>query len=325
MTLPHVTEHALSADLLTLTAFAPSASRVGRGTATAAVCRFYEAHRPLAATMMLSSEGFGRSRRVHSNRTEALSLSMPIAVTVVDRPSRMIWWLRSLATVLPDRLVLVRSLGPAARVDQNPAAVKQLLILVDPRRPGSCATLIDRLHTQGLWAAWAFPEVTPRRWWETFRAFPVTVVGEQRQLARALNSDTLAVCGERTLVGASASCDGATAAARLGCSLDPWVSITFASPHHTCGGASRHHRVIRALRIAGAAGATTFAASHGYVGPTRPQRPRRVSIGRHTPIVTTIAAEAQEVELCRSILLEFATAQDLITCEPVCRVVLPHE
>lgn len=328
MALSHTTEQLRSADFLTLTAFVPSASRIGTGTAMDAVCRMYETCRPLAATMTLASEGFGRSGRVYSDRTEVLSFSMPIAVSFVDRPSRVLPWLRSLTELLPGRLVLLRALWTSTVEQQQPSAIQPMWIMGDRRRPDQCAGLIDRLHAHGLWAAWAFTDFTPRRWWSAFGILPVTVVDEQRRLARAMDPDVMARYGDRTLVGAYAMRSGATAvtARQLGeCCLVPWMRITFLSPKHTCGGAARHRRAIHAMRAAGGTGATTFAASCGYLRPARPQRPRRARVGRHTPIVTTIATDERLLDLCMNVLQESATAQDLITCEPVSRVVPPHD
>jgi PII-like signaling protein len=313
-----------SADYLALTAFVPSASRIGRLPGPAAVWRFYEGHEPDAATVTLASEAFGRSRRLATTRIEVLSHSMPVAILVVDRPHRVARWLRPLVDLLPTRLMLMGRLWSMPAAEATRSTTMHEALVLDPDCHGSCSDLVDCAHAQGLPGAWALVNAAPKRWSAVFSSLSVAIVGEQQHLARTLQLDR----GWATLgaIGAPQALWSTTQSSSTdlgGCTLTPWTRIRFTTSSHTRGGATRHQRVVHQLRTGGGPGATTFSACHGYVRPASPRRARLLDVTLHAPITTVIATDAQRLALCLRVIHEVANAADLITCEPVHRVSRP--
>lgn len=83
------------------------------------------------------------------------------------------------------------------------------------------------------------------------------------------------------------------------------------------GGEPLHETLVRRLREAGAAGATTMRGVWGFHGDHAPHGERLLSLGRHTPLLTMVLDSAEKTQRWFEIVDELTSQVGLVTCENV--------
>jgi len=78
-----------------------------------------------------------------------------------------------------------------------------------------------------------------------------------------------------------------------------------------------HRAIVRRLRSAGIAGATTQRGMWGFHGDHAPHGDRLLQLGRHVPAVTVVIDSAERIAAAFAVIDELTAEQGLVTSEIV--------
>jgi PII-like signaling protein len=280
-------------------------------------------------------EGFGVKHRLATERSLTLSEDLPLLAVAIDRSARIEGLVedvralcgRGLVTLERARLLELDDPLTLAGADTSG---KLTIFLGRQWRVGSLPGHVAAtrcLHRHGVAAAITLlgldGTLGARRRRARFHArnrdVPVMVlaVGGSDALTaalaelRALLPDARIVLERATLLGRG----GAGAGHEPG-GL-PWQKLVLYS---ACDGGAqepRHAELVRALRHAGAAGATTLRGEWGFAGGERPHGERLWSMRRRAPLMTVTLDSAENVARWREIAQAHQLDRDVLTCEQV--------
>lgn len=100
--------------------------------------------------------------------------------------------------------------------------------------------------------------------------------------------------------------------------LSFWQKLTvYTGEQARHGRAPLHETLVRRLRGAGAAGATTLRGVYGFHGDHAPHGERLLTLGRHTPLLTIVMDTPENVVRWFQIVDELTSEVGLVTCENV--------
>jgi PII-like signaling protein len=294
-----------------------------------ALADVYAAHRIRASVVLRGVEGFGVKHHLHSDRQLTLSEDLPLVSVAVDRRERVEDVLGEVVGLFGDGLI---TLERAVMPDGDPPPVGDATKLTVYVRRGDHVRVVDVLHRHGVAGATALLGVDGTAGGERRRArffaansdVPqmVIAVGDAEPIAAALDElDEPLVTLERVRIckrDGVRLCEPEPVAASDSSGLGVWQKLMV-----YCGEQSRHDgrplyaELVRALRAAGAAGATCLRGVWGYHGDHQPHGDSLWQLRRRVPVVTVIVDTPERIRAWFDIVDALTAETGLVTSEQV--------
>ena len=336
----------MNADCLELTVYFGERERAHGGFLADALCDIYARHELQASVVMRGVEGFGAKHQLRSDRLLTLSEDLPLVAVAVDTRPRIEAALRDvnelrfrgLVTLARTRMLTGRgaSVPPAL---EPPEAIRLTVYVGRRERVGekpAYEAIVDLLHRRGGAGATVLLGIDGTAHGVRRRArflgrnaqvpLMVVSVGDGERIAGLLPelSSMLArpliglgrvrVCkrdGER-LAEPGPVPDAGAAAAEVRQQL-----IVYASEQSRHRGHPLASRLVRDLRAAGAAGATSLRGIWGYHGDQRPHGDSFWQLRRRVPALTVIVDAPDRIQDWFGIFDELTDETGLVTSETV--------
>jgi PII-like signaling protein len=341
-------------DCLKLTVYFGERDRVGRRFLADALVDVYARHELETSLVMRATHGFGAKQLLRTDRLLTLSEDLPLVSVAVDTRPRIETALAELAELPFDGLLTLERArmltGPFERVElaqQLDEATKLTVYLGRQERAGgrpAHLAVVDLLHRQGIAGATVLLGVdgTARGVRRRARFFgrnaqvPLMVIsiGDGGRIAaalpelgallsrplvtlervRILKRDGVRLAEPRQPPGSDAS------------GLEIWQKLmVYAGEQSRHGDEVLYTELVRRLRAAGAAGATSLRGVWGYHGDHRPHGDSFWRLRRRVPVVTVLVDRPERVRHWFAIVDELTSETGLVTSEivPAMRVTGP--
>jgi PII-like signaling protein len=347
----------MNEDCLKLTSYFGERQRTAsNGFAADALLDLY-GRRGIATSILLrGAEGFGAGQRLRTDVSLSLSEDLPLTAVAVDTRSRIEGLLDSTADLLRSGLVTLErarlltgdlaGVGPGKAPDEE----TKLTVYVGRQervyRVPAFVAVCDLLHRRGIAGATALLGVDGTAHGERERAaffsrnagtpMMVIAVGSGERIARVLpelgallrqplltlervticKRDGHLLCRPPTVPDSRPAGDLAELppAALLPAAHKLMVYTSEAALHD---GQPIHRAIVRRLRAAGMAGATTQRGMWGFHGDHPPHGDRLLQLGRHVPAVTIVIDTPERIQAAFDIIEDLTAEQGLVTCETV--------
>jgi PII-like signaling protein len=341
-------------DCLKLTVYFGERDRVGRRFLADALVDVYARHELQTSVVMRATQGFGAKQLLRTDRLLTLSEDLPLVSVAVDTRRRIETALAEVAALRFDGLLTLeraRMLSvPFEGVELPPepgGATKLTVYLGRQERAGgrpAHLAVVDLLHRHGIAGATVLLGVdgTARGVRRRARFFgrnaqvPLMVisVGDGGRIAaalpdlgallsrplitlervRILKRDGVRLAEPRELPGSDAS------------GLEIWQKLmVYAGEQSRHGDEVLYTELVRRLRAARAAGATSLRGVWGYHGDHRPHGDSFWRLRRRVPVVTILVDRPERVRQWFAIVDELTSETGLVTSEivPAMRVTGP--
>jgi PII-like signaling protein len=341
-------------DCLKLTVYFGERDRVGRRFLADALVDVYARHELEASLVMRATQGFGAKQLLRTDRLLTLSEDLPLVSVAVDSRPRIEAALAEVAALRFDGLLTLERArmltGPPERVelrDEPGEATKLTVYLGRQERAGgrpAHLAVVDLLHRSGIAGATVLLGVdgTARGARRRARFFgrnaqvPLMVisVGDGGRIAAALPE--LGGLLSRPLVTLERvrilKRDGVRLAeppqppGSDASGLEIWQKLmVYAGEQSRHGDDVLYTELVRRLRAAGAAGATSLRGVWGYHGDHRPHGDSFWRLRRRVPVVTVLVDRPERVRHWFGIVDELTSETGLVTSEivPAMRVTGP--
>jgi PII-like signaling protein len=332
-------------DCLKLTVYFGERDRVGRRFLADALVDVYARHELEASLVMRATQGFGAKQLLRTDRLLTLSEDLPLVSVAVDTRPRIEAALAELAALRFDGLLTLeraRMLTGAFERAELPGelheATKLTVYLGRQERAGgrpAHLAVVDLLHRRGIAGATVLLGVDGTARGARRRArflgrnaqVPLMVisVGDGGRIAAALPLVTL----ERVRI---LKRDGVRLAeppqppGSDASGLEIWQKLmVYAGEQSRHGDDVLYLELVRRLRAAGAAGATSLRGVWGYHGDHRPHGDSFWRLRRRVPVVTVLVDRPERVRHWYGIVDELTSETGLVTSEivPAMRVTGP--
>ena len=337
----------LDADCVKLTSYFGERQRVaGDGFAADALLDLYGRHRLATSILLRGAEGFGARQRLRTDRLLSLSEDLPLIAVAVDTRSRIDEVLDPTARLISSGLVTLeraRLLSgdiPAVTLIEDADEETKLTIYLGRQervyRTPAFVAVCDLLHRRGLAGATALLGVDGTAHGERQRAgffsrnagtpMMVIAVGSGARIGRVLPElgallrrplltlERVRICkrdGSRLCAPSALSGTDETG-------MPLWRKLMiYTSEAALHDGQPIHRTIIRRLRAAGLAGATTVRGVWGFHGDQAPHGDRLLQLGRHVPVVTSVIDAPERIAAAFDIIDSLTTEQGLVTSETV--------
>lgn len=342
------------ADGLKLTAYFGERDRVGGAYLTDVLADTYARHELAASVLLRGMQGFGAKHLLRTDRLLTLSEDLPLASVAVDARPRIEAALAEVAELdfhglvtLERAALLTDGLAEVELPEALHEATKLTVYLGRHERAGgriAYEAVVDELHRHGVAGATVLLGVdgtvhgVRRRagFFARNTAVPLMViaVGEGAAIAAALPRIGALLQRPVATLERVRVCkrDGVRLAEprhlpdRDPSGLGVWQKLmVYAGEQSRHGGAPLHAELVRALREAGAAGATTLRGVWGYHGAHRPHGDTLWQLRRRVPVVTVIVDTPQRARRWFGLVDEITDETGLVTSEmvPALRVAGP--
>jgi PII-like signaling protein len=329
-------------DGLKLTTYFGERDRVGGAFVADAFCEIYARHELRASLVMRGVEGFGIKHVRRTDRLLSLSEDLPIVAVAVDSRPRIEAALREVQTIPFEGLVTLeraRMLATGATPADLPDATKLTVHVGRHERIGAAPAheaLVALLHARGIAGATVLLGVDGTVAGERRRArffarnvgvpLIVVAVGAGDRIAAVLPE--LAALPGRPLVTLErvriCKRDGELLAGPGGVpatdasGLPVWQKLmVYAGEQSRHAGQPLSGRLVRALRQAGAAGATSLRGIWGYHGGHPPHGDAPWQLRRRVPVVTVLVDTPARIRELFTIVDEITGETGLVTSEVV--------
>jgi PII-like signaling protein len=322
----------VSDGLLKLTVYFGESDRAAGRLASEAVTDLYQSADIRLAVLLRGIQGFGLRHHMHTDRVLTLSEDLPLVSIAVDSPERIQGVAAGLRRLLGDGLVTLERARAAGTVPRGDPHAK--LTVYCGR--GEWRDAANVLRTCGLAGATALLGVDGMmggerrrgRFFAHNRDVPAMLIGTgepaavERALAEVGRMPTRpAVTLERiTLLkrGGNRVADVPHVPDRDATNLNLWQRLTVhAGEDASHGGHALHLEIVRRLRRAGAAGATSLRGIWGYTddGPEHIDRP--FSLARRVPVTTVVADTPDRIRGWFEVIDELTDTSGMVTSEVV--------
>jgi PII-like signaling protein len=336
----------VNADCLKLTTYFGERDRADGGFLADAFTGIYARHELQTSLLMRGVEGFGARQHLHTDRLLSLSEDLPLVSVAVDTRPRIeaaladVDRLRFAGLVTLERAWMLTGGSVPREVPWEGDAATKLTVYVGRQerlagRPAHEA-VVALLHARGVAGATVLLGVDGTahgvreraRFFGRNAAVPLMViaVGDTRgvldvlpELAAMLRRplvtlERLRVCkrdGERLA-------EPRHLAERDPSGLAMWQKLmVYAGEQAQHEGRPLHHGLIRELRQAGAAGATSLRGIWGYHGDHRPHGDSFWQLRRRVPVVTVIVDAPERIRRWFAIVDRLTDETGLVTSEMV--------
>jgi PII-like signaling protein len=327
----------VSDETLKLTTYFGERDRAGGAFLADALVELYARHRLRASLVMRGVGGFGVKHHLHTDRLLTLSEDLPMVSVAVDERARIEGALGEVVALSGDGLITLErtAVGPISGQDATKLTVYVGRGERVEGRPAHVA-VVDVLHRHGVAGASVLLGVDGTVRGERRRArflaanaqvpMMIIAIGDAEPIAAALAQlrtllDDPLVTLERVRV---CKRDGATVEPpQVATATDPSGLAVWQKMMVYCGEQSRHgdeplaSALIRALRRAGAAGATALRGVWGYHGDHAPHGDRLLQLRRRVPVVTVIVDTPEQIARWFAIVDELTDETGLVTMEQV--------
>jgi PII-like signaling protein len=346
----------LNEDAVKLTSYFGERQRSAGRFAADALLDLYGRHEVATSILLRGTEGFGARQRLRTDRSLTLSEDLPLIAVAVDTRKRLEPLAAVAARVCGAGLVTLeraRLLSgdiPALSLPEGVHEETKLTIYLGRQervdRVPAFVAVCDLLHRRGIAGATALLGVDGTAHGHRERAaffsrnaatpMMIIAVGSGSCIARVLPElgglltrplltlERVRICKrDGVLLSSPPTHRGAglpaTALPAMGDSgLPVWhklmVYTSEAALHH---GQPVHRAIVRRLRGAGIAGATTQRGMWGFHGDHAPHGDRLLQLGRHVPAVTVVIDSAERVAAAFAVIDELTAEQGLVTSEIV--------
>jgi PII-like signaling protein len=336
----------MNEDCLKLTTYFGERDRTPDGLLADELMNLYGGHRLQASVLLRGAEGFGRLHHRHTDRLLSLSEDLPAVSVAVDTSERIESMLervlqikrRGLLTLERARL-LSGEIGPVQLPETLGEATKLTIYLGRQERvlrtPGFVA-VCDLLHRRGIDGATVLLGVDGISRGRRARArflgrnadvpMMIIAVGSGERIARVLPElgellreplltlERVRVCKrDGELLATPHELPGTD---EHGLAL--WQKLMIhTSNNATHEGHPLHLAIIRRLRGADAAGATSLRGIWGFHGAHAPHGDKLLQLRRHVPVITIVIDTPQEIARSFEIIDELTNERGLVTSEMV--------
>jgi len=324
----------------------PGGERLGDEFLADTLSEIYERHRLRSSLVMRGVEGFGIKHHLHTDRLLTLSEDLPLVSVAVDTSARVREALREVEALRFDGLVTLeraRILADEIKAQELPAALTETTKLtvyvgrherVGGRRVYEA--VVDLLHRSGVPGAIVLLGVDGtahgRRQRARFFAANAHVptmiiaVGPRPKMTELLPElgallprplmtlERVTVCKREGQVLCAPEALPATDPSGLGV----WQKLmVYSTEQAQSDGHPLHHRLIRSLRRAGAAGATSLRGLWGYAPGELPHGDSFWQLRRRLPILTVVVDTPQRIHEWFGVVDQVTGASGLVTSEMV--------
>jgi PII-like signaling protein len=345
----------VNVDCLKLTTYFGERDRADGGFLADAFTAIYARHELQTSLVMRGVEGFGAKQQLRTDRLLTLSEDLPMVSVAVDTRARIEAALRDVTQLRFDGLVtlerarmLTASIGPVTLSPELGAATKLTVYLGRRQRVGgrpAHAAVVDLLHRRGIAGATVLLGVDGTahgvreraRFFGRNGAVPLMViaVGDGARIADALPQlgsmlarplvtlERVRVCkrdGERL---AEPTYVPETDPSGLGI----WQKLmVYAGEQSRHAGHPLSGQLVRGLREAGAAGATSLRGIWGYHGDHRPHGDSLWQLRRRVPVVTVVVDTPERIRRWFAVVDDITDETGLVTSElvPAFRATAPE-
>jgi PII-like signaling protein len=315
----------------------------GPQLANDALMACFAEHRPVVATVLRGIEGFGLNRRIHAERFPDVSTDLPLLAVAVDARERILAMLEDVDRAVPRGLVTLEqarlATGPdvaEAECPDGPGEAAKLTIHCGSgervgRRP-AYRELVALLRRGGASGATVLPGVDGllqgrRRRARLFSAnagTPMTIISVGRldrllrslpQLAQIVVEPIVTLEPIAQLKHDGVQLEPLPSAPRAGADgPGVWQTIrVYTRRSAQVNGRAVHSELVRCLREAGAAGATTILGDWGFSSDERPYGDRLGSVSSHRPTYTVYVDRPQKVAAVWPLLDELTAEHGIVT------------
>jgi PII-like signaling protein len=332
----------VNTDCLKLTCYFGERRRSGGRFAADALLDLYGREQVATSILLRGAEGFGAARRPRTDRSLTLSEDLPLAAIAVDERSRIerlagpASRLLGAGLVTVERARLIDGASPGQEVSDETKLTVYLGRQERVYRVPAFVAVCDLLHRRGIAGATALlgvdGTVLGRRERAAFfsrnAATPMMIiaVGSGERIARVLPElggllneplltlERVRICKrDGQLLGPPDELPGADEAGR-----PLWHKLmVYTSEAALHEGQPVHRALVRRLRVAGIAGATTLRGIWGFHGDHAPHGDRLFQAGRHVPVVTVVIDTPDRIARAFAIVDEITSERGLVTSEVV--------
>jgi PII-like signaling protein len=337
----------VTADCLKLTIYFGERDRTAGRFLSDALADIYAHHALQASLVMRGVEGFGAKHHLRTDRLLTLSEDLPLVSVAVDVRERVEAALPEIEKLHFDGLVtlerarmLVGRMERATLPSSRDGETKLTCYVGRHERVGrrpAYEALVDLLHERGIAGATVLLGVDGTahgirqraRFFATNSHVPLMViaVGDGQAVAETLPElrallprplvtlERVQVCKRDGHNLAEPQRLPATDADGLGV----WQKLMVYTGEQARGSDGRplHHQLIRTLRGAGAAGATSLRGIWGYHGDHLPHGDVFWQLRRHVPVVTVVVDTPQRIRSWFALVDELTRGTGLVTSEMV--------
>jgi PII-like signaling protein len=339
----------VKADALKLSVYFGDSVTAGPELASDALMACFADHRLASATLLRGIEGFGINRRIQAERIPDASTDLPLLAVAVDTRERIRSVLddvdlavpRGLVTLEPALLATGKDVRDAEPPDGPGGAAKLTIYCASGervrRRPAyrEAVTLLSRCGAAGATVLTGADGLVGgrRRRVRTFSSgagAPTMVVSVGRvdalrrslpELAEMFESPVVTLEPIAQLKHDGEPLEGPPTAAGAGVGVDAgggepavWQAIhVYSRRSAQVDGRALHSELVRRLREAGAAGATTILGDWGFSGDERPYGDRFGRVTSHRPAYTVYVDTPAKVAETWPLIDELTAEHGIVT------------
>ena len=332
------------ADAVKLTSYFGERQRAGGRFAADALLDLYGRHQVATSILLRGAEGFGARRRPSTDMSLTLSEDLPLISVAVDSRARIeplaaeTAQLCGTGLVTLERARLLRGAVPAVP-DDLPGETKLTVYLGRQERAERVPAFMavcDLLHQRGVAGATALLGVDGTLFGQRARAaffgrnaetpMMVIAVGAGPRIARVLPQlggllrrplltlERVRICKRDGELLCAPDRPGAVEES----GRPVWQKLmVYTSETALHDGQPVHRAIVRRLRLAGIAGATTQRGMWGFHGSRPPHGDRLLQLGRQVPAVTIVIDVPERIAAAFAIIDELTAEHGLVTSELV--------
>jgi PII-like signaling protein len=336
----------MNQDSFKLTSYFGERQRTDGGFAADALLDLYERHEIATSILLRGVEGFGARHRLRTDRSLTLSEDLPLIAVAVDSRPRIQEVLEPTARLLSAGLVTLEraqllsgDIEALALRDEVNEETKLTIYLGRQERVYRVPAFVavcDLLHRRGVAGATALLGVDGTAHGRRERAsffsrnagtpMMVIAVGSGERIGRVLPElggllprplltlERVRICKRDGELLCTPSALPGTDETGMPLWHKLMVYTSEAALHH---GQPIHRAIVRELRAAGIAGATTQRGVWGFHGDHAPHGDRLLQLGRHVPAVSVVVDAPERIATAFSIIDELTREQGLVTSETV--------
>jgi len=336
----------MNQDSFKLTSYFGERQRTDGGFAADALLDLYERHEIATSILLRGVEGFGARHRLRTDRSLTLSEDLPLIAVAVDSRPRIQEVLEPTARLLSAGLVTleraqllsgdIEALTLRDEVNEETKLTIYLGRQERVYRVPAFVAVCDLLHRRGVAGATALLGVDGTAHGRRERAsffsrnagtpMMVIAVGSGERIGRVLPElggllprplltlERVRICKRDGELLCTPSALPGTDETGMPLWHKLMVYTSEAALHH---GQPIHRAIVRELRAAGIAGATTQRGVWGFHGDHAPHGDRLLQLGRHVPAVSVVVDAPERIATAFPIIDELTREQGLVTSETV--------
>jgi PII-like signaling protein len=336
----------MNEEAVKLTSYFGERHRAAGRFAADALLDLYGKHEVAASILLRGTEGFGARQRLRTDRSLTLSEDLPLTAVAVDTRARLEPLAATAARlcgaglVTLERARLLSGDIPAVSLPEEVHEETKLTIYLGRQervyRVPAFVAVCDLLHRRGVAGATALLGVDGTAHGQRERAaffsrnagtpMMIIAVGAGPRIARVLPElgglltrplltlERVRICKR----DGELLCPPSALAARDDSGLPVWHKLmVYTSEAALHDGQPVHRTIVRRLRAAGIAGATTQRGMWGFHGDHAPHGDRLLQLGRHVPAVTVVIDSPERIAVAFAVIDELTASRGLVTSELV--------